>query len=109
MLDIIKRIFWIKRNAGKIKRHYKKYPYSFYDIDEFDDFNHEHICFASRITNVELSDICPLKNKPNLTPGEMDECERCKYFGIVSYLIDPLTGEKQIHFDLNKDVVSVHE
>ncbi len=48
------------KNACHIFRHYLRWPYPMYKPSQFDSFNHEHTCLASKLTNIELSDICPL-------------------------------------------------
>lgn len=65
------------KNACHIFRHYLRWPYPMYKPSQFDSFNHEHTCLASKLTNIELSDICPLAirlcNRPFATIEEMDE------------------------------------
>ena len=52
------------KNACHIFRHYLRWPYPMYKPSQFDSFNHEHTCLASKLTNIELSDICPLAKCP---------------------------------------------
>lgn len=109
MFENVRQILWVRKNARAIKRHYLRWPYRIRKNEVFDDFNHEHTCLAARLTNVDLSEICPLEDKRNLIPGDGDECERCQYFGIICYRRNPLTGEKQIRFEMSGTAVSLFE
>lgn len=107
MLEHLRAKLWIARNARKVKHHYKRWPYRLYNPVKFDDFNHEHTCIAARFANVDLADICPLKIKRGMFPGDRDECEQCRYFGTINYRFDPSTGKKQLHFELSGDAITV--
>lgn len=61
------------KNACHIFRHYLRWPYPMYKPSQFDSFNHEHTCLASKLTNIELSDICPLAKAG--TPFEVAQGE----------------------------------
>ena len=88
----------IWRNAGKIAAHYRRWPYSFWKVDKYDDFNHEHTCFLTRLANVDLSEVCPFAEQKHGSSEITDECERCRYFGKITYERDPETGAKQVCF-----------
>ena len=62
-----------------------------------------------RFPNIDLEEICPLKDKKNLIPGDRDECEQCRYFSAICYQRDPQTGEKQIHLEVNSSLVTLFE
>ena len=109
MFECVKKKLWIARNARMVKHHYKQWPYHLYQPVKFDDFNHEHTCIAARLANVDLADICPLKIKRGMIPGDEDECEQCRYFGMINYRFDPSTGKKQLYFELRADAVSLFE
>ena len=69
------------KNACHIFRHYLRWPYPMYKPSQFDSFNHEHTCLASKLTNIELSDICPLaKAGQPFEVARENTCEECKYF-----------------------------
>ena len=72
------------KNACHIFRHYLRWPYPMYKPSQFDSFNHEHTCLASKLTNIELSDICPLAKA-----GQPFEY-----------------GDKQVHFWMNEEIVT---
>lgn len=86
----------IWRNAGKIAAHYRRWPYSFWKVDKYDDFNHEHTCFLTRLANVDVSEVCPFAEQKHGSSEITDECERCRYFGKITYECDPETGAKQV-------------
>lgn len=109
MLEYVKKKLWVARNAWAVKRHFKRWPYRLYKPVTFDSFNHEHTCIAARFANVDLTDICPLKIEHGMIPGDRDECEKCRYFGTVNYQLDPSTGKKQLHFEMNGAAVSLFE
>lgn len=95
------------KNACHIFRHYLRWPYPMYKPSQFDSFNHEHTCLASKLTNIELSDICPLAKagQPFEVAGE-NTCEECKYFCRIHYEVDPEYGDKQVHFWMNEEIVT---
>ncbi len=95
------------KNAFHVFRHYLHWPYPIYKPSRFDDFNHEHTCFAAKLTNIELREICPLARagKP-FEVAQEDACENCKYFCRIHYEVNPEDGEKQVHFWLNEDIVT---
>lgn len=96
------------RNARIVQRHYLRWPYPVNIAKEssFDSgFAHEHICFAARFANVDLSILCPLDKQNGFCPGSDEDCENCRYFGTVSYIRSADTGEPQLHFDMDPDVV----
>ena len=74
---------------------------------QFDSFNHEHTCLASKLTNIELSDICPLaKAGQPFEVARENTCEECKYFCRIHYEVDPEYGDKQVHFWMNEEIVT---
>lgn len=78
------------KNACHIFRHYLRWPYPMYKPSQFDSFNHEHTCLASKLTNIELSDICPLaKAGQPFEVARENTCEECKYFCRIHYEVDP--------------------
>ncbi len=109
MFEKMRQRHWIRKNARWMKRQYLRWPYRLYKTTEFDDFNHEHTCLAVRFPNIDLEEICPLKDKKNLIPGDRDECEQCRYFSTICYQRDPQTGEKQIHLEVNSSLVTLFE
>lgn len=70
------------KNACHIFRHYLRWPYPMYKPSQFDSFNHEHTCLASKLTNIELSDICPLAKA-----GQPFEVARENYLRRVQILL----------------------
>lgn len=38
------------KNACHIFRHYLRWPYPMYKPSQFDSFNHEHTCLASKLS-----------------------------------------------------------
>ncbi len=102
-----KRMISRLKNACHVFGHYMRWPYPMYKPSRFDDFNHEHTCLAVKLTNIELSEICPLAKvgKPFEVACE-DACENCKYFCRIHYEVDPEYGEKQVHFWMNEDIVT---
>ena len=62
------------KNACHIFRHYLRWPYPMYKPSQFDSFNHEHTCLASKLTNIELSDICPLAKAGWIKAIEVEKC-----------------------------------
>lgn len=109
MFENVRQILWVRKNARAIKRHYLRWPYRIRKNEVFDDFNHEHTCLAVRFPNIDLEEICPLKDKKNLIPGDRDECEQCRYFSTIYYQRDPQTGEKQIHLEVSSSLVTLFE
>ena len=107
MSDAVKRRMRQLRDGRKVLRHYLRWPYPIYKPMKFDDFNHEHACIAARFANVNLTDLCPLSSRKGMIPGSCDECEACKYFGTVYYRYDAETGKRQLHFGLDRSVVTV--
>ena len=90
-----------------IFRHYLRWPYPMYKPSQFDSFNHEHTCLASKLTNIELSDICPLaKAGQPFEVARENTCEECKYFCRIHYEVDPEYGDKQVHFWMNEEIVT---
>lgn len=88
-------------------RHYLRWPYPMYKPSQFDSFNHEHTCLASKLTNIELSDICPLaKAGQPFEVARENTCEECKYFCRIHYEVDPEYGDKQVHFWMNEEIVT---
>lgn len=82
------------KNACHIFRHYLRWPYPMYKPSQFDSFNHEHTCLASKLTNIELSDICPLaKAGQPFEVARENTCEECKYFCRIHYEVDPEYGD----------------
>lgn len=82
------------KNACHIFRHYLRWPYPMYKPSQFDSFNHEHTCLASKLTNIELSDICPLaKAGQPFEAARENTCEECKYFCRIHYEVDPEYGD----------------
>lgn len=95
------------KNACHIFRHYLRWPYPMYKPSQFDSFNHEHTCLASKLTNIELSDICPLaKVGQPFEVARENTCEECKYFCRIHYEVDPEYGDKQVHFWMNEEIVT---
>lgn len=95
------------KNACHIFRHYLRWPYPMYKPSQFDSFNHEHTCLASKLTNIELSDICPLaKAGQPFEVARENTCEECKYFCRIHYEVDPEYGDKQVHFWMNEEIVT---
>lgn len=95
------------KNACHIFRHYLRWPYPMYKPSQFDSFNHEHTCLASKLTNIELSDICPLaKAGQPFEAARENTCEECKYFCRIHYEVDPEYGDKQVHFWMNEEIVT---
>ena len=95
------------KNACHIFRHYLRWPYPMYKPSQFDSFNHEHTCLASKLTNIELSDICPLaKAGQPCEVARENTCEECKYFCRIHYEVDPEYGDKQVHFWMNEEIVT---
>lgn len=94
-------------NSRNIFRHYLRWPYPMYKPSQFDSFNHEHTCLASKLTNIELSDICPLaKAGQPFEVARENTCEECKYFCRIHYEVDPEYGDKQVHFWMNEEIVT---
>ena len=94
------------KNACHIFRHLR-WPYPMYKPSQFDSFNHEHTCLASKLTNIELSDICPLaKAGQPFEVARENTCEECKYFCRIHYEVDPEYGDKQVHFWMNEEIVT---
>lgn len=90
------------RNAGTVMKHYLKWPYPLYMPESFNDFSHEHLCFAARLC-IPLSEICPCcKGQTGFIPGRQEDCENCRYFGTVSYPRDPATGAPTVSFHMNE-------
>ena len=95
------------KNACHIFRHYLRWPYPMYKPSQFDSFNHEHTCLASKLTNIELSDICPLaKAGQPFEVARENTCEESKYFCRIHYEVDPEYGDKQVHFWMNEEIVT---
>lgn len=95
------------KNACHIFRHYLRWPYPMYKPSQFDSFNHEHTCLASKLTNIELSDICPLaKAGQPFEVARENTCKECKYFCRIHYEVDPEYGDKQVHFWMNEEIVT---
>lgn len=95
------------RAESDIFRHYLRWPYPMYKPSQFDSFNHEHTCLASKLTNIELSDICPLaKAGQPFEVARENTCEECKYFCRIHYEVDPEYGDKQVHFWMNEEIVT---
>ncbi len=95
------------KNACYIFRHYLRWPYPIYRPSEFNDFNHEHTCIAARFPNIELSEVCPIAmGKDSFEVAREDACEHCKYFCRIHYEVNPQSGEKQVHFWMNEDIVA---
>lgn len=64
-------------------------------------------CLASKLTNIELSDICPLaKAGQPFEVARENTCEECKYFCRIHYEVDPEYGDKQVHFWMNEEIVT---
>ena len=85
------------KNACHIFRHYLRWPYPMYKPSQFDSFNHEHTCLASKLTNIELSDICPLaKAGQPFEVARENTCEECKYFCRIHYEVDPEYGDTAV-------------
>ena len=95
------------KNACHIFRHYLRWPYPMYKPSQFDSFNHEHTSLASKLTNIELSDICPLaKAGQPFEVARENTCEECKYFCRIHYEVDPEYGDKQVHIWMNEEIVT---
>lgn len=71
------------------------------------DYAHEHICFAVRFANVDLSLLCPQSKQKAFSPGRHEACENCRYFGTVSYVRSAVTEEPQLHFEMEPDIVQL--
>lgn len=81
----------------------KCYPGS---IDRFSE-DIDLTCLASKLTNIELSDICPLaKAGQPFEVARENTCEECKYFCRIHYEVDPEYGDKQVHFWMNEEIVT---
>ena len=108
-MNRLKKQLRIFKNARAIMRHYLRWPYRLNKVTSFNDFNHEHVCFAARFANVDLAEICPLKDKKQLRPGDQDQCELCRYFGTIYFQRNAQTDEKQISFEMSGKAVSLLE
>ena len=63
MINKLRQQLWVRKNTRAIKHHYLRWPYRMRKDEVFDDFNHEHTCLAARLTNIDLTEICPLEDK----------------------------------------------
>ena len=98
------------KNARCVQRHYLRWPHPLNIAKEssFDSgYAHEHICFAVRFANVDLSLLCPRGKQKDYSPGRHEACENCCYFGTVSYVRSAVTGEPQLHFEMDPDIVQL--
>lgn len=83
-----------------IKRHIK-YPLMNIRHEWCDDYNpeagipHYHICYAARLLGSDLHKVCPHCSRKGFSPEHEDECDLCKYFGII----DMTKSGFQLHID----------
>ena len=98
MLQSIRRKIRIWLKSQKVAAHYRRWPYSYWDELKYDDFSHDHVCFAAQQPNVDMAEICPYAKQKNNSSEYSDECDFCKYYGMILYERNPETGEKQLRF-----------
>ena len=90
----------VKRSARRrivknFKKHLNKYFYNYPYLEEadkeviFDDFNHDHICFARLLGANVFEKVCPhcfqFKRNEYCSIGQEDFCDDCKYDVRVDY------------------------
>ena len=72
------------RHLIKIFKQYTKYPLTIlrHEWCKNDD-PHHHICYAARLLGSDLPKVCPFCTRDGFEPEYEDECDLCKYFGIM--------------------------
>ena len=94
---------WSIKNACRLFRLYLRHPYRLYDTDQFDSFNHQHTCLLARISPTHFGSLCPMAERGRFIAGDFDECENCRYFGLIHYGIDSETGDKRIEVTMGQN------
>ena len=94
---------WSIKTACRLFRLYLRHPYRLYDTDQFDNFNHQHTCLLARISPTHFESLCPMAERGRFIAGDFDECENCRYFGLIHYGIDSETGDKRIEVTMGQN------
>lgn len=74
----------VKSFKKNLDKYFYKYPYG-RDLTEeisFDDFNHDHICFARLLGGNVFREVCPICDifsQEDSFLGSEDICDSCKY------------------------------